>query len=611
MGCGGFLTWWRGAFMIATKPQSAGLPAFDRNFWDGTFSFTRIGSGSLGGKAGSLVFVKDLLGQAVDAASYPGVEVNVPTMAVIATDCFSDFIQLNHLSDLDFDQMPDDQIGAAFQQGDLPPELLGDLRALSAQVKTPLAVRSSSLLEDTLEHPFAGVYATKMIPNNQLDPDARFRSLLEAIKFVYASTYFREARDYIRTTGCEPAQEKMAVILQEVVGRRHGDRFYPDLSGVGRSYNYYCSPPALPNDRVVNLALGLGKSIVDGGVSWTYSPAYPRKPPPFASIDEMFRTTQTEFWAVNMGKPPAYDPVSEIEYMVRANLEDAEADETLRFVASTFDPGRNRVVLGTGARGPRVLDFAPLLVMEQFPLNRILKALLQAAEAALSAKVEIEFAATMDQPLNGPAEFRLGFLQVRPMAVSSEVIEVAADDLISPQAVVASDRVMGNGQDSAIRDIVFVRPENFSLMRTPEIAAELAAINCKLVDEQRPYVLIGFGRWGSSHPSLGIPVDWSQISGARAIVEATLPDMNVELSQCSHFFHNLTSFHAMYFMVRHDGEFSIRWEWLNRQPVVSETQLVRHVRLSEPVSLRVDGRTGRGVVMAPASDSQRSNGKEP
>ena len=583
--------------MIQTKPQSADLPAFDRNFWDGTFRFTRIGTGSLGGKASGLVFIKDLLSRAVDPAVHPGVEVNVPTMAVIAADCYSDFIQRNHLSDLKFDDMTDSRIGHAFQQADLPTELLGDLRALSEQVKTPLAIRSSSLLEDALDRPFAGVYATKMIPNNQPDADTRFRKLIEAIKFVYASTCFREARDYIRTTGCQPEEEKMAVILQEVVGRRHNDRFYPDVSGVGRSYNFYCSPPATPKDRVVNLALGLGKTIVDGGLSWTYSPAYPRKPAPFGSIDEMFRATQAEFWAVNMGKPPAYDPVSETEYMVQGGLTEAEADGTLRFVASTFDPGRNRVVPGTGARGPRILDFAPLLVLEAFPLNAIVQALLQASERALSAEVEIEFAVTLEQPLNQAARLRLGFLQVRPMAVSSDVVEVTAEDLSAPQVVVASDRVMGNGVETDIHDIVFVRPENFSIMRTPEIAQELGDINRKLVEERRPYVLIGFGRWGSSHPSLGIPVDWSQISGARAIVEATLPDMNVELSQGSHFFHNLTSFRAMYFMVRHDGELPIRWEWLNQQPVVAETALVRHVRPLNPVAVRMDGRSSRGVVV--------------
>ena len=584
--------------MIETKPHSADLPAFDRNFWDGTFSFTRIGRGSLGGKAGSLVFVKDLLKDAIDPAQYAGVEINVPTMAVMATHCFDEFLELNKLSDLAFDEMLDSHIGNAFQHAELPPELLGDLRALSEQVKTPLAIRSSSLLEDALEHPFAGVYATKMIPNNQLDPDTRFRKLVEAIKFVYASVYFREARDYIRTVGCDPAEEKMAVIIQEVVGRRHDDRFYPDVSGVGRSYNFYSTPPAQPEDGVVNLALGLGKTIVDGGISWTYSPAYPRKPAPFASVDEMFRGTQSQFWAVNMGKPPAYDPVSEVEYMVQAGLKEAEADETLRFVASTFDPTRNRVIPGTGSRGGRIVDFAPLLVLEQLPLNNIIRALLTAAENALGAKVEIEFAATMEQQPSGEANLRVGFLQVRPMAVSSDVVDVSAADLAATNAIVAADRVMGNGVQDDIRDIVFVRPEKFEPMRTPEIAKELEAINRQLTSEHRPYVLIGFGRWGSSHPSLGIPVDWSQISGAKTIVEATLPEMNVELSQGSHFFHNLSSFHATYFMVRHDGPFPIRWEWLNAQPVVSESELVRHVRTAAPVSVRVDGRSSRGVVIA-------------
>lgn len=584
--------------MIETKPQSADLPVFDRNFWDGTFQFTRIGSGALGGKAGSLAFIKDLLAEAIDPATYPGVAVSVPTMAVIATHCFDEFIESNRLSSLHFDDMTDNHIGNTFQQADLPVELLGDLRALSEQVKTPLAVRSSSLLEDALGRPFAGVYATKMIPNNQLDVDTRFRRLVEAIKFVYASTYFREARDYIRTTGCQPSEEKMAVIVQEVVGRRHDDRYYPDVSGVGRSYNFYSTPPALPEEGVVNLALGLGKTIVDGGVSWTYSPAYPRKPAPFGSIDELFRGTQTEFWAVNMGKPPAYDPVSETEYMVRASLKDAEADETLRFTASTFDPARNRVIPGVGARGGRILDFAPLLVLEQFPLNNIIRMLLAASENALQAKVEIEFAATMEQMPDEPPKLRLGFLQVRPMVVSSEVVEVSTDDLSSPKSIVASDRIMGNGVETGIQDIVFVRPEHFSPMQTPDIARQLEAINRKLADEHRPYILIGFGRWGSSHPSLGIPVDWSQISGARTIVEATLPDMNVELSQGSHFFHNLSSFRASYFMVRHDGPFPINWDWLNQQPVASETELVRHVRPAVPVSIRVDGRSARGVVMA-------------
>ena len=584
--------------MIETKPAVADLPVFDRSFWDGKFCFTRIGTGALGGKASGLVFLKALLGQATGLAGYPNVEVNVPVMAVIATDCFDEFIERNRLRELAFDELSDDRIGHAFQRADLPVELLGDLRALSQQVKTPLAIRSSSLLEDALGRPFAGVYATKMIPNNQFDADTRFRRLAEAVKFVYASTFFREARDYIRTTGRQPTEEKMAVIIQEVVGLRHGDRFYPDVSGVGRSYNFYSIPPARPEDGVVNLALGLGKTIVDGGVTWTYSPAYPKKPPPFAGVNELLRGTQTEFWAVNMGKPPAYDPVSEVEYLSRAGMKDAEADEVLRFVASTYDPTRDRVVPGVGARGARILDFAPLLVLEYFPLNELVRTALHAAEDAMGAKVEIEFAATMEQPRGGAASLRLGFLQVRPMVVSEDVVEVTTADLADPAAVVASDRVMGNGIEEGIRDIVFVRPETFTAMRTPEIAQQLEIINRELIGEQRPYVLIGFGRWGSSHPSLGIPVDWSEVSGARTIVEATLPEMNVELSQGSHFFHNLSSFRASYFMVRHDGARPINWNWLNRQPVARETELVRHVRPAGPLSVRVDGRSARGVVVA-------------
>jgi len=584
--------------MIETKPAFADLPVFDRNFWDGRFCFTRIGNGALGGKARGLVFIKNLLGQGIDPAPYPDVEVNVPTMAVIATDYFDRFIQRNRLSELRFDELTDDRIGHAFQQAGLPVELLGDLRALSQEVKTPLAIRSSSLLEDALDRPFAGVYATKMIPNNQFDADTRFRRLVEAIKFVYASTFFREARDYIRTTGRPTTEEKMAVIIQEVVGQRHDDRFYPNLSGVGRSYNFYSVPPALPEDGVVNLALGLGKTIVDGGVTWTYSPAYPKKPPPFGTVNELLRGTQTEFWAVNMGKPPAYDPVSEVEYLTRASMKDAEADDVLRFVASTYDPARDRVVPGVGTRGARVLDFAPLLVLEYFPLNSLVRELLRAAEKALDAKVEIEFAVTMEQLRGEAAKLRLGFLQVRPMVVSEDVVEVTAEDLSDSAVIVASDMVMGNGIEQGIQDVVFVRPEVFSPMQTPAIAQQLESVNRTLMSEHRPYVLIGFGRWGSSHPSLGIPVDWSQISGARTVVEATLPDMNVELSQGSHFFHNLSSFRASYFMVQHDGPFPINWEWLNRQPVVHETEFVRLVRPSVPLFIRVDGRSARGVVQA-------------
>ena len=583
--------------MSGLKSHVAELPAFDRKFWDGTFRCTQIGTGSLGGKAAGLVFIKDLLAEQINPALFPQVGISVPTMAVIATDSFDRFMAQNRLVDLPFKEMPDERVAHAFQKADLPMELLGDLRALILQVKTPLAIRSSSLLEDAVGRPFAGVYATKMIPNNQPDPDSRFRRLVEAIKFVYASTYFREARNY-RSSGGVITDEKMAVIIQEVVGLRRGERFYPDISGVARSYNYFALAPARPEDGVVSLAIGLGKTIVDGGLVWTFSPAYPQKPPPFASVDEMLDGTQRDFWAVNMGKPPAYDPASETEYLVRASLSDAEADGALDLLASTNSPDRDRVVPGTGTTGPRVLTFAPMLVQERFPINELVKALLAAAEKSLNAKVEIEFALTLQGPVGEPPRARLGFLQVRSTVVSDEVVDVTPEELADSRTIVASDMVIGNGEVHDIRDIVFVRPENFSPLVTAAAAQELQSVNRKLQEESRPFLLIGFGRWGSSHPSLGIPVDWSQISGARAIVETTLPEMNVELSQGSHFFHNLSSSQTSYFMVQHGGPFAINWDWLNRQPVVHETELIRHVRPEVTLSIRVDGRSRRGVIVS-------------
>ena len=595
--------------MTEATMVAADLPRFDRHFWDGTFHFTRIGKGSLGGKAGGLVGIKDLLSDKVDRAAFPGFAIEVPTMAVIATGFFDEFMTRNRLSDLPFEEMADNLIGHAFQQAELPVELWGYLRALIEQVKTPLAIRSSSLLEDALERPFAGVYATKMIPNNQFDPDTRFRKLLEAIKLVYASTYFGKARDYIVTTGHHPREEKMAVIIQEVVGRRHGERFYPDISGVARSVNFYPSWPARPEDGVASLALGLGKTIVEGGIAWTFSPAFPKRPPTFKSPEEMLRNTQTEFWAVNMGEPPAYDAVNEDEHLVLAGLSEAEADEVLHRAASTWDADSRILVPGVRPSGTPVVNFAPLLENGSVPLSGLICALLRAAEDAAGAKVEIEFAVTFEQPRGRPPSARLGFLQVRPMTSPQETIEVTPEDLADGRAIVASDMVIGNAVIDDIYDIVFVRPERFSDSCTAAVAQQVSALNRALLAQRRPYLLIGFGRWGSSQRTLASPVAWSQISGARAIVESTLPQMNADLSQASHFFHNLSSFRATYFMVRHDRRPGIDWEWLEQQPAAEETEFVRHVRLAAPLLVRVDGRSARGVVLAP--QRARAEGARP
>lgn len=579
------------------------IPPFDRRFFDGTEQFTRIGSGEFGGKAHSLLTVKDLLAQGLERAA--GADraarlcrhfaLQVPTLTVITTDLFESFMDSNRLWDLARSGEPDRRIALAFQAASLPVELLGDLYALVRQVHTPLAVRSSSLLEDAVNQPFAGVYATKMIPNNQLDAETRFHKLVEAVKFVYASTFFENARSYRRLTG-HASDDRMAVILQAIVGARHGDRFYPELSGVARSFSFYRTGRARPEDGVANLAFGLGKTIVDGGMTWSYSPAFPQATPPYASVRDLLHLTQLQFWAVNMGKPPAYDPVAETEYLVQLPIAAAEPDGTLRLVASTYDARSDRLAMGVGVKGPRAITFSPLLALEEYRLNELLTALLPLCQDTMRAPVEIEFAAAFPaEGQEGPARF--GLLQVRPMAVSGEVVDLDLEACDPERVLAASTRVMGNGRVTDVRDVVYVKPEPFEARQTPAMARDIARINLALVERRVPYVLIGFGRWGSSDPWLGIPVTWSQIGGARAIVEATLPSMQVELSQGSHFFHNISSFNVSYFSVPFGSEHPIDWRGLSAQPVVEETALVRHVRLPQPLHIAVDGRRGTGVIL--------------
>jgi hypothetical protein len=571
------------------------IARFERKFFDSEEVCTYIGSGSIGGKAQGLVFIKDSLATHLDHSEFPEIAVNIPTLTVIATDMFDAFMKRNDLYEIAYSDARDEYIANAFQKASLPAEIVGDLRALIAQVHTPLAIRSSSLLEDKIYEPFAGVYATKMIPNNQFDTDSRFRVLLEAIKFVYASTFFKEAKEYLKMTKQTLGDEKMAVIIQEVVGRRYGDRFYPHLAGVARSYNFYPTGHAQPKDGVVNLAIGLGKMIVDGGKSFTYSPAFPRANPPYKSIGDLLKQSQNEFWAVNMGRPPEHDPIKETEYMVRCSLEDSEKDGTLKFSASTYSPQDDRITIGIGGRGPRIASFAPILQYNQVPLNALLKNLLKLCENVMGREVEIEFAVTLD-PENGlPARF--GFLQMRPMFISDARIELADEEMSGPKVLAASEEVLGNGLINTIQDIVYLKNAKFDERESRVIASELEAINNKLVAENRRYLLVVYGRLGTTDPPFGIPVEWAQISGAKVIIEAALPEMNVELSQGSHFFHNVISFQVGYFSVRHSGRYPINWEWIKNQQAVAETQYVCHVRPAASLLIKIDGRNRRGVVL--------------
>ena len=572
------------------------VPPFDRT-WSVTGGFSRIGEGEIGGKARGLA----VLGRALAEADLPGaeeIEIAVPTLTVLGTGVFDDFMERNHLHAVVETEDRDGSIAAAFQRASLPTEILGDLRSLTEQVTTPLAVRSSGLLEDALLRPFAGVYETKMTPNNQPDANTRFEKLVEAVKLVYASTFFGTARDYLRTVPDGTRTEKMAIVIQNVVGARHGDRFYPHISGVSRTFNYYPSGGAPREDGVVELALGLGRIIVDEGISYAYVPSRPRVPPPFASVTEQLRNSQNGFWAINMGRPPAFDPLAETEYLVRAELADAEYDGTLRHVASTFDPASERLLPGTGRPGPRVLTFAPLLDREEFPVNRVVRGVMERLREFLEGDVEIEWAMTFPGPRE-PGKPQLGLVQVRPMAVSRKPVVIDEAELRSDALLLGSDHVMGNGIARSVRDVVYTPPATFDPGRTREVAAELGRINASLVAEGRPYVLIGFGRWGSQDPWLGIPVKWGQIAGARAIVEATLPDRAIDASQGTHFFHNLSAFGVSYFHVGHHAAPAIAWDRLESRPAESGTSLLRHVRFEEPLTIKVDGRTGRGGIWLP------------
>jgi hypothetical protein len=575
--------------MTGGAADSASIPAFDRRFFGSADLCTRIGTGALGGKAQGL-----LAGQRVIAGRSDGwgLPVEIPRMIVLSTSVFDEFLAQNRLDAVVAEEPDDERVAHAFQQASLPVEWLGDLRAIVEEVRQPLAVRSSSLLEDAMRRPFAGVYGTKMIPNNQPDAATRFQRLVDAVKFVYASTFFRAARSY-RRAAAVGRDEKMGVLIQEVVGSRYGDRFYPTIAGVAKSYNFYPSGSARGEDGVVLLALGLGKTIVDGERCWVYAPSRPAAAPPYGSVDELLDSAQQGFWAVNMGRPPAYDPMAESEYLVKATIADAEYDGTLALVASTYDPGSDRLYPGTGRVGPRAIDFAPVLKLERLALNQVLASLLDACATALAAPVEIEFAVSCAP--DGTSA-RVGFLQVRPMAVSTEPVAIADAEWASPLIVAASERALGNGTDTTVRDIVYVHPDRFEARHTRAIAAEIGRFNDRLLAAGRPYVLVVIGRLGSSDPWLGIPVVWGDVAGARVIVEATLPAMDVEASQGAHFFHNLSAFQVSFLTVPHTATPGVDWRWLHTLPAVDETAYVRHVRAERPLVLKVDGRSGRGAI---------------
>ena len=566
--------------------------------------FLRIGSGSLGGKARGLAFVRHLLRKSRITRRFPGVRISVPPAVVLATDVFDQFIAENNLLDFALHCEDDDEIQRKFLAAPLSAALNDDLKSFLAKITHPLAVRSSSLLEDSQYQPFTGVYETFMLGNRQanpqVDPEDRLTALSEAIRRVYASTFSRHAKAYVRATPYRLEEEKMAVILQQVVGTTHGQRFYPDFSGVVRSHNFYPVPPMTFEDGIAAVALGLGRAVVDGGKCLTFCPRYPRNLVQFSSVEDILANSQTEFWALELDGAPEGRPGHWHER--RFNLDAAESDGTLRALASTYSKDNHAIYDGVSRPGARIVTFAPMLKHGTFPLAEILDVLVRAGEDALGNPVEIEFAVRLPQqagPVAGPvAEF--GFLQIRPLTLAGDSEDLALDDVQPERLICQSSKVLGNGRIENLYDAVVVDSQRFERSRSQEVAEAVAQFNHRLNGENRPYLLIGVGRWGSTEPWLGIPVEWDEISGARVIVEAGFRDFRVTPSQGSHFFQNLTAFQIGYFTVNPDaGEGSVDWQWLTEQAAVEEEGCVRHLQFAEPMRVVMNSRTSQGVIFKP------------
>ncbi len=601
-------------------------------FKAGDAFFLRVGAGSLGGKARGLGFVRHLLYKRRFSKRFPGVKVSVPPALVLSTDVFDRFLAENNLLDFAIHCKDDAEIQRRFLGAPLPAFLRHDLIAFLNEVKWPLAVRSSSLLEDSQYQPFTGVYETFMLGNHQADLQVRLARLTEAIQRTYASTFSQHAKAYVRATPYRTEEEKMAVIVQQVVGRARGERFYPDFSGVVRSRNFYPVPPMAPEDGIAAVALGMGREVVEGGKSMTFCPKYPQNVVQFSSVKDILSNSQSEFWALEMNHarggvsadsgelnssadsttgndstgedlicedPMLHGALSELRE-ARYPLRAAEEDGTLQAVASTYSRDNDAVYDGMSRPGARIVTFAPVLKHDYFPLAPILEQLAKVGEEALGQPVEIEFAVSLPGEAGGMAEF--GFLQIRPLVLSREGDELRMGDVDAKDLICRSAMVLGNGRVQNLRDVVVVDFHRFERGRSQEVAESVAHFNTKLALENRLYMLIGVGRLGSNDPWLGIPVEWDEISGARVIVEAGFRDFRVIPSQGSHFFQNLMAFQVGYFTVNPDaGEGSVDWEWLSEQAAVEERGCVRHLRFEDSLLVVMNGKAREGMIFKPGA----------
>lgn len=559
------------------------------------FFFMRLASGSVGGKGRGLSFIEYVLNRAGLDTIIPGLNIRLPRTAIIGTDEFHLFIEgIGHQRVL---QTGDPgAVKSLFLRTPLSPSLRQRLRTLLAKVTGPLAIRSSGLFEDSLSQPFAGIYETYFLPNSHPDPEVRLRQLEDAIRLVFASVYSPLARSYFDSVQYELEEEKMAVIIQELVGRRHGDRFYPHISGVAQSYNYYPFAKMKPEDGIALLAVGLGKAVVDGEQVFRFCPRWPKARN--QSIKDMLTASQRYFYALDMQKGDVDLIDGEMATLVRPEMMEAEKDGVLDMCVSTYDGAQNMKKPGLHTVGPRIIDFSYILEYKQLPLAGAIQTTLDIMKHALGTPVEIEFAVDLDAADNGDPTLYL--LQVKPL------VRNAADHHIDPATLDRSNlflyttKGMGNGIVEDVTDIVYISPDRFDRLKTEAMAAEIAALNKALKAENRRYILIGPGRWGSSDRFLGVPVDWAAISNARVIVEAGLADFSIDASLGSHFFHNITSMNIGYFTVgAHSEEDRIDWEWLATLPLIADKQFARQVRSAKPLLIQMDGQSGIAAIAKP------------
>ena len=580
--------------------QSGVILDFRKDMFDTKNSYARIGGGSLGGKARGLGFINALITNYNISHKFDDVEISVPSAIVLGTEVFDQFISSNNLEQYTFIEIEDLEITQIFVDAPkFPVDIVEKLRQFLEITHCPLAVRSSSLLEDSQFLPFAGVYETYMIPNSSEDIEIRLDELLQSIKSVYASTFHQRAKDYIKATSYGLEEEKMAVVVQRLVGSKKENRFYPDFAGVGKSYNFYPVPPQKSTDGIALVALGLGKTVVEGGNTIRFCPRYPKHLLQFFSTKETLKNAQQDFYALDLNGKLDHHPDSIEDPLVKSyDLSDSEKDGTLYSVGSTYSQENEAVYDGISRDGIRVVTFAPILKHKIFPLPEILDVLLDMGAWGMGTPVEIEFAVNLSLPPGERKEFAM--LQMRPMVLSREIEELMIGDVEESDMICQSSQVLGNGAINEIYDAIVVDINKFERGKSKDAAIEVSKINSKLVSEKKPYVLFGVGRWGSLDPWLGIPVTWDQISGAAVIVEAGFKDLQVTPSQGSHFFQNLTSFRVGYFTVNSIDHIGfIDWDWLNSQNAEEELVFTKHLRFSEPISVKINGHENHGVILKP------------